>query len=173
MMSFENPGRHSVKVAAHMLGRSGTGTHHVAVLFEDEAGDRITWYGYLSDKAIERTVASLQVLGWDPAEHGGRIDSLNGTDLLVDADAEIVVENEEYEGKVRPKVKWVNAPGGGMGEAMDAVDADVFAASLRAKVLSAAKPTPNGAPGPAKRPEPAAAGGAIDDDLPFAPLGEF
>lgn len=173
MPVIEAAGRHDVEVVSHVLGKSGTGTHHVAVLFQDEAGDRITWYGYLSDAALERTVASLQNLGWNPAEHGGRIDSLNGTGILAGAKAEIVVENEEFDGKVRPKVKWVNAPGGGLGSGLEAAEADIFAASLRQKILSAAAPKPNGTPGPSRQAAPAPSGGGIEDDLPFMRVDSF
>lgn len=168
-MGVIGAGRHGVKVVNHVLGRSGTGTPHVAVLFEDGAGDRITWYGYLSDAALERTVASLQILGWDPKEHGGDVKALNGTGILAEAEADIVVEMETYEGETRPKVKWVNEPGGGLGAGMDAVEADAFSASLRQKVLSAAKPKPNGQRGPARASAPAASasGPGLDDDLPW------
>ena len=158
-------GRHAVKVVSHVIGKSGTGTPHVGVLFEDVNGDRITWYGYLSDKAIERTVASLGVLGWDPQAHNGLVDSLNGTDLLVGAEAEIVVEAETYEGKVNHKVRWVNEPGGGSLSSMEDSEAASFAASLRQKILAAPKPKVSTKPGPAKEAVPA--GSAVDDDLPF------
>jgi hypothetical protein len=168
-------GRHLVTVIDHQLGKSGTGTPYVAVQFESDVqlGDRITWYGYLTDAAFERTVASLQVLGWDPAAHNGLIASLNGTGLLKGAPAEIVLDEETHEGKTRMKVKWVNAPGGGgLGEAMAADDAKGFSESIRFKILSAAKPQPSSRPGPAKQ---AAVGGGRplsqpDDDLPFAPM---
>jgi hypothetical protein len=164
-------GRHLVKVIGHVLGRSSTGTPHIAVLFENvSSGDRITWYGYLSDKALERTITSLEVLGWDAAAHGGQIDRLHGTDVLVGHEAEIVVEMEVYEGKANPKVKWVNAVGGGLGDGMPADEAVTFGASMRQKILSAAasKPKANPKPGPARAPAAVAAGTVDqDDDLPF------
>lgn len=165
-------GRHAVQVVSHQLGRSGTGTPHVAVLFEDVNGDRITWYGYLTDAAMESTLKALSAIGWDPMKFDGRIDSLNGTDLLKGVEAEIVVEMEEYQGKPRPKVRWVNEPGGGgLGDGMSADEATSFAAQLRAKVLGASKPRPNGAPGPARSAPPKAKAGSVagdlDDDLPF------
>lgn len=165
-------GRHLVNVIDHVLGKSGTGTPFVAVQFESEVqiGDRITWYGYLTDAAFERTVASLQILGWDPAEHNGLMTSLNGTGILKGAPAEIVIDEEQFEGKARMKVKWVNSPGGGgLGGAMEPADAQSFAESIRFKILSAAKPRPSSKAGPAR--QAAVAGGRPlsqpDDDLPF------
>lgn len=169
-MSVIGIGRSLVKVVSHVLGRSKTGTPHVAVLFEDVNGDRITWYGYLSDSALERTLASLAILGWDAKAHNGLVDTLNGTDLLVGEEAEIVVEAEEYEGKVNHKVRWVNEVGGGGLSSMEEADATSFAASLRQKILSARTPTPSAKPGPAKATkEPVPAIGVVDadDDLPF------
>jgi hypothetical protein len=166
------PGRHSVRVVHHALGRSSKGTPRVTVQFEDVNGERIVWDGYLSDAALERTLASLQILGWDPVANDGRVDSLNGTGILVDNEAEIVVEHEVYNEDIQAKVKWVNAPGGGTGEAMADDDAKSFAAQLRAKILSAPRPKASTQPGPAKAAVPAAAGAgarrsAADDDLPF------
>lgn len=162
-------GTHLVRVVSHVLGKSGTGTPHIAVLFEDVNGDRVTWYGYLTDKAMERTVASLQVLGWDPVADNGLVNRLNGTQALVGAEAEIVVEMEEWEGKPTAKVKWVNRVGGSLGEGMAEEEAGTFAASLRQKILSAAKPQANSKPGPAKQPAAAGApvGDDFDDGLPF------
>ena len=174
-MSVIGAGRHRVQVASHQLGKSSTGTPHIAVLFEDINGDRITYYGYLTDAALEHTLKALGALGWDPMQHDGRIDSLNGTDLLVGREADIVVEVEIYNNEPRPKVKWVNEPGGGgLGEAMAQDDANAFAADLRKKILSAPRPKVNTQPGPAKpaapAKAPAPAGGLPDefeDDLPF------
>lgn len=168
-MSVIGIGRHVVRVVSHVVGKSGTGTPHVSVLFEDVNGDRITWYGYLTDKAMERTIASLQILGWDAVADNGLVHKLNGTDALVGAEAEIVVEMEEWEGKPTPKVKWVNEVGGGMAKPLPEEEAATFAASIRTKVLSAARPQANNRPGPAKQPAAAGAPAAddFDDDLPF------
>jgi hypothetical protein len=173
-MPLLGAGRHHVTVVSHILRKSSGGTPSVAVLFESTAqiGDRITWDGYLTDAALERTIASLRILGWDPAEHDGKVESLHGTDILKGAEAEIVVELEEYNGQQRPKVKWVNAVGGGgLGEGMAAEDVMAFSASLRQKVLSAQKPTPNTKPGPARQPAAVAANSKPlsepDDELPF------
>ncbi len=163
-MAVMGIGTHAAKVVSHGLGKSGTGTPHIAVLFENVAGERITWYGYLSDKAIERTVKTLEDLGWVPAHDGGDITALNGTDRLVGAEAEVVVEAEVYNGEERRKVKWVNRPGGGTPR-MEEADAAAMAASLRGKIMSAASPAPSTSPGPART--PAAPTIDPDDDLPF------
>lgn len=162
-------GRHLVRVLGHVLGKSGTGTPHIAVSFENEAGDRITWYGYLSEKALDRTVESLQILGWDFQADNGLIDRLNGTDTLVNNMAEIVVEHEVYEGKINAKVKWVNAVGGGLAAAIPDSDAATLAASLRARIMTSKKVAPSTRPSAAAS-SPAGVGAGNDDeldDLPF------
>lgn len=163
-------GTHRVRVVSHVLGRSSTGTPHVSVKFEDVNGDRITWYGYLTEKAMERTVATLGILGWDPVEHNGMVDSLNGTDLLVGNEAEIVVEFETYNGETTAKVKWVNEVGGGM-NGMEDQEASSFAAELRKKILSAPRPKVSAQPGPSKpAQQPAAVPEGADDDLDDLPF---
>lgn len=175
-MSVMGVGVHPAKVVQHQLGKSGTGTPHVAVLLENAAGDRITWYGYLTDAALEYTLKTLGVMGWDPVAHDGQISSLNETDLLVGAEVEVVVETEEWNGEHRAKVKWINQPGGGLGLGMEADDAKSLAAKLRKKILAAPRPKVNAQAGPSRpaaraaAPAGAAAGKPLsdpDDDLPF------
>ncbi len=173
-MAIIQAGRHDVTVADHQLGRSGTGTPHIAVRFEDEHGAGITWYGYLTDGALNSTLKALDALKWDTAVHDGRIDSLNGTGVLVGTQATIVVENEEYKGEWHPKVKWVNElGGGGSAERMDAAEASSFAVDLRKKILAAKGPRPDTGPGQAhpvspSTPPPGQTSDSMAlDDIPF------
>jgi len=157
-------GRHEVGIRSTQLTVSGEkGTPCVSVLFEDETGDTITYWGYLTDAALQYTLKSLAAMGWDSAEHDGRIDTLNETDLLVGRKVEIVVDEEEFEGKVRSKVKFVNEIGGGLGERMAPEESKSFAAQLRAKILAAKGPKPSTAP---KKPTPPA-GDDLLADCPF------
>jgi len=165
-------GRHEVKIVSHVLTKSSQkGTPCMAVVFEDDAGEHITYYGYLSDAALEYTLKALAAMGWDAAQHDGRIDVLNGTDLLLGHKVEIVVDEEEYEGKVRAKVRFVNEIGGGMGERMAPEEGRSFAAQLRAKILAAKGPKPNAAPArkpvTATAPAATATDGVNLDDCPF------
>jgi hypothetical protein len=103
-------GRFRAKAKTWDLGFSeGTGTDQVAVEFEivdgEEKGRRITWYGYFTEKTEERTVEALRIMGWT----GGDIAQLNGLDAN---EVELVIEIDEYDGKERSKVQWVNRVGG-------------------------------------------------------------
>lgn len=163
-------GKHEVGIRSTCLTKSGQkGTPCVAVVFEDDIGETITYWGYLTDAALEYTMKSLAAMGWKAEDHDGRIDSLDGTDLLVGKKVEIVVDEEEYEGKVRSKVKFINEIGGGVGERMAPAEASAFAAELRKKLLSMKGPKPSTRPAPARKAEPVAAdqGGVNLDDCPF------
>ena len=157
-------GKHEVGIRSTCLTKSGkNGTPCVAVVFEDDVGETVTYWGYLTDAALQYTLKSLAAMGWDSAEHDGRIDTLDGTDLLVGRKVEIVVDEEEFEGKVRSKVKFVNEIGGGLGERMAPEESKSFAAQLRAKILAAKGPKPSTAP---KKPTPPA-GDDLLADCPF------
>lgn len=172
-------GTHLVRVHSTFLGKSkNTQTGYVGVVFEDDAGDTITAYLYTSDKAIGRTVETLELLGWDLQANNGDLSTLHETPLLHGRQSEIVVENETYEGKTRAKVKWINGPdGGGRAEGMPANEAQAFAAALRAKVYGSKAgkpPAAKVAPKPAARAavkavpvQTAEAEQQGDDDIPF------
>ena len=90
-------------------GETKNGKKQVAVQFEllsgDDMGQTVTWFGYFTDGTWKRTMESLRYMGW-------RGDDLSDLGPL-DQQVEIVVELDEYNGKIRPKVQWVNRPGGG------------------------------------------------------------
>lgn len=168
-------GTHVVKVVSTAIGRTSTGKEQIAVTFEDGEGNRSTWYGYFTDRALERTMETLtDVLGWDAAADDHRIDALHNSDTLVGREAEVVVEEEEYQGRFTEKIKWVNAVGGGaaLKEQMSPEEASGFAANLRKKLLSkgggASKPKPAAKPR-AKATAPPADDYETpsDDDIPF------
>lgn len=106
-------GRHRARAREGSLTQAKTGTPQVYVGFEllDMPGRSISWYGYLSEKAEERTIEALRTAGWT----GDDISRLDG---LGDSEVELVVEWEEYEGKLRARVKFINAMGGGGGKAL-------------------------------------------------------
>ncbi len=108
-------GRYPARASSEVeFGRTpNTGTEFVRLQFEILAegefrGHQIHWDGWLSEKAIERTMDSLEHCGWDGA-------SLANPRGIGSKDCSIVIEHErsEADGKVYPRVKWVNALGGG------------------------------------------------------------
>jgi hypothetical protein len=145
---------------SHRLGRSkNKGTEQSEVEFEltqeGFTGTRITWVGYYTERTEDRTLESLRHAGWTG-------DDLAASPLpgLGSTEVDLVIENEEYDGKTRSKVAFVNKPGGiAMGVPMDDVQRRSFADRMRAKIAL----QKNGA-GTAT---PSSGGAKTTDDLPF------
>jgi hypothetical protein len=175
-MSFIPVGPTLGTVVQHQLGKSPkSGSQRVEVLFEDDVGNRSWWHGYLhTDKTFDRTMESLEFLGWDPAAHQGDLMSLHCTNALKGARAEIVVEDASYTNDKglqveATRVAWVNGDGV-RADAMPEEEARAFASALRARVLARKGPRPSTRPGPAKataRTATPAAADTPDDEIPF------
>lgn len=124
-MSIMGVGNHRAKcVNAEMPDVDEGKTPSVRLTFRNEEGETIDAYLYLSEKALERTEKSLRACGWV----GDDVSELmrDGVGLK---EVELVVEDEEYQGKVRTKVKWINA----LRKQMEADKAKELAMSLRKK----------------------------------------
>lgn len=88
------------------MGFAETGTPQYAVVFKiEDTGEHITWYGFMTEKTAERTLESLRYCGWRGMDPG----AIEIEDLP--EQVEIVVEEDEYNGNVRYRVRWVNQPG--------------------------------------------------------------
>lgn len=154
-------GTYRAKATQGALGLTKTGSEQVGVLFrlvgEGVEGKYITWYGYFTEKTIDRTIESLRICGWA----GNDLEDLSGIDAN---EVELVVENEEWEGNWSPKVRWVNRAGGfAMAAPLQATQAKAFAAKMKGAILAydkkagAPAPKTNGqkpAPKPSASPEP-------------------
>jgi hypothetical protein len=136
------------------LGMSANGKEQVAVMIEltsgEAAGTHITWFGYFTDGAVDRTLDSLRYFGWSS-------DSLAELDGLDTNEVDVVLDEEEYDGKVRTKVKWINRPARlALKEQMTTGQMAAFAARLRGKTV-AHKQKFAGHPQPTQAHRPAAA----------------
>jgi hypothetical protein len=100
-------------VEDHGIGESkNTGTPQVIVKFatSTEGGqDEIWGYFALTDKAAQYTVEKVRAMGFT----GNDIEQLNDGQCCVGNPCSVTVEHEEYNGKVRAKVAFVNPPGDG------------------------------------------------------------
>lgn len=87
------------------------GKEQVAIQFRieggSEPGSELPYYGFFTDRTAERTVESLRFCGWDTDNLGDVTAEVIGRNLV-----KIVVEHDSYNGKVRPKIAWVNRVGG-------------------------------------------------------------
>lgn len=110
------------------------------ILSGPDAGQKITWWGYFSDNAgasgktvTDRTLESLRHMGFK----GDDLDKFN--DQNPEVEFQIVVDHETYEGKVRPKVQWVNSGtsrGVTIEAPMDKKELGLFAARFKSKLKS-------------------------------------
>ena len=100
-------GRYRARATDAKLGVAQTGSDTVAVAFEllDHPGQHITWYGYFTEKTVERTMESLRYCGWENDD----VSNLSG---ISSNEVELVIEHEDdKEGKPRARVKWINKTG--------------------------------------------------------------
>lgn len=151
-MSEIADGVYRARAVVGALGETQGGKEQMAVEFElmdseGVVGPHITWFGYFTEKTTEHTLRALRTCGW-------RGDDLSNLDGIQENEVSLVIQNETYEGKTRPKVQWVNAPGGaGLGlKAPLAPDrAKSFAAKMRAAVRAFDIQTGNGKRPPAPK----------------------
>ena len=147
------------------LGETDTGKEQVAVRFRflDVEGE-ITWYGYFTDKTLETTFKALRSAGWKGQ------DLMDLSDLCAPAstpEVYLVIEHEEYEGKTRARVRWVNGAGGiALKKALDPNKAKAFAARMKGQIaaLDAAVGTPKP---PTQKPSNENGRRPPLDDIPF------
>jgi Fe-S cluster assembly iron-binding protein IscA len=103
------PGNHVAAARSWQFGKTAKGGEQIAVLFEilegPDAGNSVTWFGYFTEKTVDRTIEALRYCGMEG-------DDLSAIRELPNK-VQIVVEHETYEGKTRAKVAWVNQLGGG------------------------------------------------------------
>jgi hypothetical protein len=128
-------GKYKARATMGTLGKADTGTHQVLVDFEitdgQHKGQHIAWFGSFTDKTMDRTIESLRHCGWV----GDDLDRLEGIDAN---EVELVIEQEEYEGKPRARVRWVNRIGSGatLKHPLTPAEARSFAQSMRGAVIA-------------------------------------
>ena len=168
---------YTMKAVAGGLGKTQGGNPQLGVelqvVEENCRGERITWYGYFSDKAKEFTFRTLRTLGWE----GDDLSNLAGIEKN---EVRVLVADEEYEGKVSLKVKGVYPLGGaGLANPMTEAEAKAFAATMKGDVIAfrnaagskteSSKPRPKSkaAAPPANAKLPPRDEYGQDDDIPF------
>lgn len=156
------------KALEWVLGESENGKPHIAVSFKvkDTDGEEkfVSWRGFFTEATTERTIESLRYLGFE----GDDLGNLVGLDKN---EVELVVEDEEYEGKTFARVQFINKPKGPtVKTVLEGQKLSAFAAAMKGafrahdaangKRTSTAKAPPAGD----KRPEPPP---LSDADIPF------
>ena len=92
-----------------------------------ESESEISFFGYLSDKAVDHTLKNIALAfpGWK---------GIHDIDSLINRQCEIVVEEDTYNGKSKMVVRYVNVIGGGSrSSGMDADKTKSLIARLQGK----------------------------------------
>lgn len=114
-------------VMATALQKSKSGTESVAIQFQatrnlssgDECDKKFVGYLYLSSRAVENAIKTLRdVFGYTEKSFY----PLNRAETLEGKDCEITVVHEEYNGKISPKVQWINKTGHFESRTLKAID---------------------------------------------------
>lgn len=153
--------------AEAQFGYTAKGTEQIAVAltligppFE---GQVIYWFGYFTDKANEQTIKALRTCGWT----GDDLNDLAGLDAN---EVDLVIEEEtDDQGRVRSRVRWINAPGGGKVKLQNTMTPEqraAFAKRMRGNVKAADAAASSSAPRKAAVKADAVAHGAVDE-VPF------
>ena len=151
-MAELQPGTYNVRVAnAGFLRSQNKGTPGIAIRFENDTHDYIEHTMWVTPGTTEFVLRDLDKLGMTEERMNSYEDFAAIGAALKGAECEVVVEDEEYQGNWRPKVKFINAAG-------DPGDAVSRIYGLL---------TGRGVPGAPSKPQPAAAMAIADDDLPF------
>ena len=147
-------GTYRARATDTQFGFTQGGKEEVAIRFQIETGERITWWGYFSEKAFPVTMRALSACGFQG-------DDLDDLSTVGDLEVELVVTAEEDErtGKMRSRVRWVNRLSSANVELRNPMTTDqkrAFAERLRARVQEHLVDRGNGSTGQ-----------RTNDDAPF------
>jgi hypothetical protein len=146
-------GNYKAKPVQAILGQSSTGKDQVEIVFVFYDRKTLTniersgWF-YLTPAAFDRTIETLRVCGWTSDD----LSDLSSISETTSPDVEVVMGEEEYEGKIKLKLKYVNKWRERQErEPLEPAKAREFAEVMRSKVkeADARNQQKNGAPGKA------------------------
>lgn len=124
-------GDYPLVAVAHKWGYSSKGGEQIGVRvrFVDGPykGRTATWYGHFSDAAMDITIRALRALGMK----GDDLRDLSGMYANDVVPAIGVVQHDNYEGKVRARVAFINGSDVAMKEEMSKSQLDAFAQRMR------------------------------------------
>lgn len=110
-----NMGKYAARVADYAIVTTKSGDPMVNVKFVlNQGGEQVYWNGTLKPgKGQEITIKALLVMGLSKdAAVENLADGPSSGLLDLNKDVEIEVQMEDFNGKVTPKVRWVNEIGG-------------------------------------------------------------
>jgi hypothetical protein len=89
------------------------GTEQIFVEMLIDAGEStetLTWFGYFTDKAKDRTIETIYKLGFN-GDFDGLASGHDTKALDISNQVMVTIENDTYDGKETFKIKWINAIG--------------------------------------------------------------
>lgn len=137
------------KIARPYAGRfikSEKGTLGLEVAFKFKEGDldeTLTWVGWLSEKAMERTMKTLvEVLGFngdDSVDANSVLTNPKALNYAQDVSLVIEMEINPNDQKQYPRIKWVNQLGGSgfKGLAPESIKSELGAVGFKAAFMAA------------------------------------
>ena len=106
-------GTYTAKVIDYGVIENDSGEPIVVVRFSFDGGKAWAWTGgFGSEKAKERTIKTLMTLGLTDDNLELLCDGPGSNMLNTDMEVEIVITEEEYNGKIRTQIAYVNPIGG-------------------------------------------------------------
>lgn len=162
-MSIE-AGKESAKIAEYGIILTKSGDPQIAVQFSfKQSGEdkTLVWFGTLKEgKGREITINALKTMGLDTSKRkiAEVAKGLAGGALNTEETYTVTIEMNEYQGQVKPQIRWINKPGGNIFE--DAIDYGQAISMLDRLNLGAGLSTPS----PSQSPEKPI---SDDFDIPF------
>jgi len=119
-VKIEN-GEYLGKIKNYGFKNTKNGDAMIVVLFDVEVApdniQQLDWSGSFKEKAKPITLKALATMGFDFQAHDAQVKwiematgSISGA-LDVGTPLSLTIENEVYEGKLFPKIRWVNGAG--------------------------------------------------------------
>lgn len=162
-------GKYRARARGGEFAVAKTGTDYVQVPFEvtagDWAGEQVLWKGFFTEAARDRAIESLRTCGC--TFPGNDITDLTGIDAN---EVEIVVEHEEgQDGRVWPRVQWVNRGGAGVKaeQRMTAAAKTSFRDRMKGVLVASKSGSKNDAADRVRSTVNETFGAKSNDDIPF------
>ncbi|WP_043588467.1 hypothetical protein [Geminisphaera colitermitum] len=164
MKALQEKGQFPATASNTQFGQSDTGSEFIQITFTTDEHETITAWRYLTPAAFEYTVQNLrEVFGIDN-------DAEKWPSQIDGKRCSIVTEFEQYDGKDRLKVRYINTEGGGTKAPKPISNQAAFLRDMtqRTKMLPHATgntPRPTPARPPTRQTPPPAS--IADEDVPF------
>lgn len=105
------PGKYMAKIKDYAVVENKSGAPQVRVVFSLPSGDSISWFGGLSTEQQQAiTTRTLFTMGASSATIEKVENGPSGGALDTGKEYELVIEDNEYQGKVNSRIRFVNDP---------------------------------------------------------------